>query len=172
MWPVPVSENGHVSPLPTAWPLAVIGTIVPSMCPEADPVISTAPFMQLALKSPAIEVGVWFVIFHSKLPHDFGSGGAKDIDVQTPIASGDSESKRRRGSYALLQNRKTGQKWTAGRPDLVLGSHPELRATAEVYGSSDAQDKFVKDFVAVWNKVMNLDRFDLQGSTQPQSARL
>ena len=60
----------------------------------------------------------------------------------------------------------------AGRPDLVLGSHPELRATAEVYGSSDAQDKFVKDFVAVWNKVMNLDRFDLQGSTQPQSARL
>ena len=70
------------------------------------------------------------------------------------------------------ENRKTGQKWTAGRPDLVLGSHPELRATAEVYGSSDAQDKFVKDFVAVWNKVMNLDRFDLQGSTQPQSARL
>merc|ERR1712137_500604 len=70
------------------------------------------------------------------------------------------------------ENRKTGQKWTAGRPDLVLGSHPELRATAEVYGSSDAQDKFVKDFVAVWHKVMNLDRFDLQGSAQPQSARL
>jgi len=70
------------------------------------------------------------------------------------------------------ENRKTGQKWTAGRPDLVLGSHPELRATSEVYGSSDAQDKFVKDFIAVWHKVMNLDRFDLQGSTQPQSARL
>jgi catalase-peroxidase len=70
------------------------------------------------------------------------------------------------------ENRKTGQKWTAGRPDLVLGSHPELRATAEVYGSSDSQEKFVKDFVAVWHKVMNLDRFDLQGSAQPQSARL
>jgi catalase-peroxidase len=70
------------------------------------------------------------------------------------------------------ENRKTGPKWTAGRPDLVLGSHPELRATAEVYGSSDSQDKFVKDFIAVWHKVMNLDRFDLQGSAQPQSARL
>jgi hypothetical protein len=45
--------------------------------------------MQLALKSPAIEVGVWFVIFHSKLPHDFGSGGVKDIEVQTPTASGE-----------------------------------------------------------------------------------
>jgi hypothetical protein len=69
--------------------LAVIGTVVPLMCPEADPVISTDPFMQLALKSPAIEVGVWFVIFHSKLPHDFGSGGVNDIEVQTPMASGE-----------------------------------------------------------------------------------
>src|SRR5688572_22261523 len=45
--------------------------------------------MQLALKSPAIEVGVWFVIFHSKLPHDFGSGGVNDSDVQTPSGAGD-----------------------------------------------------------------------------------
>ncbi|KAI1433247.1 bifunctional catalase/peroxidase [Xylaria sp. CBS 124048] len=57
---------------------------------------------------------------------------------------------------------KTGQKkWTASRVDLIFGSHPELRAIAEVYGSSDGQAKFVKDFVAAWNKVMNLDRFDL-----------
>ncbi len=46
--------------------------------------------------------------------------------------------------------------------DLVLGSNSQLRAFAEVYGSSDAQAQFVKDFVAAWNKVMNLDRFDLE----------
>jgi catalase-peroxidase len=59
-------------------------------------------------------------------------------------------------------NRATGEvKWTATRADLVFGSNSELRAVAEVYGSSDAQEKFLKDFVAAWNKVMNLDRFDL-----------
>jgi len=59
-------------------------------------------------------------------------------------------------------DRATGQPtWTATRADLVFGSNSELRAVAEVYGSADAQGKFVKDFVAAWNKVMNLDRFDL-----------
>jgi len=62
----------------------------------------------------------------------------------------------------LGSDRATGQpKWTAARADLVFGSNAELRAVAEVYGSADAQDRFVKDFVAAWNKVMNLDRFDL-----------
>jgi catalase-peroxidase len=57
---------------------------------------------------------------------------------------------------------KTGQvKWTGTRADLVFGSHSQLRALAEVYASSDAQEKFVKDFVAAWVKVMNADRFDL-----------
>ncbi|PZP48678.1 MAG: catalase/peroxidase HPI [Pseudopedobacter saltans] len=61
------------------------------------------------------------------------------------------------------KNRKTGEtKWTASRADLVFGSHAELRAVAEVYASADASEKFVKDFVAAWNKVMNLDRFDLK----------
>lgn len=60
------------------------------------------------------------------------------------------------------RDRKTGKiKWTATRADLVFGSNSELRALAEVYGSSDAQGKFVTDFVAAWNKVMMLDRFDL-----------
>lgn len=53
-------------------------------------------------------------------------------------------------------------KWTATRADLIFGSNSELRALAEVYGSSDAKEKFVKDFVAAWTKVMNADRFDLK----------
>jgi catalase-peroxidase len=57
---------------------------------------------------------------------------------------------------------KTGDlKWTGTRVDLVFGSNSQLRALAEVYGSSDAEEKFVQDFVAAWNKVMNLDRFDV-----------
>ncbi len=59
-------------------------------------------------------------------------------------------------------DRASGQlKWTATRVDLIFGSNSELRALAEVYGSSDAKEKFVNDFIAAWNKVMNLDRFDL-----------
>ncbi len=60
------------------------------------------------------------------------------------------------------RDRKTGTvKWTGTRADLVFGSNSQLRALAEVYGSSDAEKKFVRDFVGAWNKVMNLDRFDL-----------
>ena len=60
------------------------------------------------------------------------------------------------------RDRKTGKvKWTATRVDLIFGSNSELRALAEVYGCADSQEKFVHDFVAAWNKVMNLDRFDL-----------
>jgi catalase-peroxidase len=60
------------------------------------------------------------------------------------------------------RDRKTGElKWTGTRVDLIFGSQSQLRALAEVYGSSDAQEKFVHDFVAAWNKVMNLDRFDI-----------
>ncbi|MHB9100190.1 MAG: catalase/peroxidase HPI [Sulfuricella sp.] len=60
------------------------------------------------------------------------------------------------------RDRKTGKvKWTGTRVDLIFGSNSQLRALAEVYASSDAQEKFVHDFVAAWNKVMNLDRFDL-----------
>jgi catalase-peroxidase len=59
-------------------------------------------------------------------------------------------------------DRKTGaSKWTATRADLVFGSNSELRVLAEVYGCADGEEKFVKDFVAAWTKVMNLDRFDL-----------
>jgi catalase-peroxidase len=60
------------------------------------------------------------------------------------------------------RDRKTKQpKWTASRVDLIFGSHSQLRALAEVYACADSQEKFVSDFVAAWNKVMNADRFDL-----------
>ncbi|EFK32924.1 Catalase-peroxidase [Chryseobacterium gleum] len=78
-----------------------------------------------------------------------------DMSTQWKAMSDDKE-------LYIGSDRSTGQpKWTATRADLVFGSNSELRAVAEVYGSSDAQSKFVKDFVAAWTKVMNLDRFDL-----------
>ena len=65
-------------------------------------------------------------------------------------------------------DRKTGAvKWTGTRVDLIFGSHSQLRALAEVYGSSDSQEKFARDFVAAWNKVMNADRFDLVDRDEP-----
>ncbi|MDF2832428.1 catalase/peroxidase HPI [Chryseobacterium indoltheticum] len=79
-----------------------------------------------------------------------------DMGTQWKSISEDSE-------LYMGTDRSTGQpKWTASRVDLVFGSNSELRAIAEVYASSDAQEKFVKDFVAAWTKVMNLDRFDLK----------
>jgi catalase-peroxidase len=66
------------------------------------------------------------------------------------------------------RDRKSGEvKWTATRADLIFGSHAQLRALAEVYGSSDGKEKLVKDFAKAWAKVMNLDRFDLVYSKAP-----
>jgi catalase-peroxidase len=60
------------------------------------------------------------------------------------------------------RDRSTGEaKWTGSRVDLVFGSNSQLRALAEVYASDDAEELFVRDFVAAWDKVMSLDRFDL-----------
>ena len=79
-----------------------------------------------------------------------------DMGVEWKPTSADNETFEGR-------DRKTGQvKWTASRVDLVFGSHAQLRALSEVYGSSDGGDKFVRDFVAAWQKVMELDRFDLK----------
>ncbi len=61
------------------------------------------------------------------------------------------------------RDRATGEvRWTATAVDLVFGAHAQLRAVAEVYGADDAGGVFVRDFVAAWDKVMNLDRFDLR----------
>jgi len=78
-----------------------------------------------------------------------------DMRTEWKAVSGD-------GELYEGSDRDSGEiKWTGTRADLVFGSNSELRAIAEVYGSADAREKFVKDFVAAWNKVMNLDRFDL-----------
>ncbi|MCO6388382.1 catalase/peroxidase HPI [Aliihoeflea sp. 40Bstr573] len=69
------------------------------------------------------------------------------------------------------QDRKSGaRRWTATRADLIFGSHSQLRAFAEVYGSADAREKFVKDFVSAWVKVMELDRFDLKEEERRKAA--
>jgi catalase-peroxidase len=79
-----------------------------------------------------------------------------DIKYQWAPKSGDS-------NLFEAHDRKSGKvKWSATRADLVIGSNSELRALAEVYASNDAEKKFIKDFVAAWTKVMNLDRFDLK----------
>ncbi|HKF70221.1 MAG TPA: peroxidase family protein, partial [Stellaceae bacterium] len=67
------------------------------------------------------------------------------------------------GSEGVYEGRDRGTKevkWTGTRVDLIFGSHAQLRALAEVYASADSKEKFVRDFVAAWTKVMNLDRFD------------
>jgi catalase-peroxidase len=79
------------------------------------------------------------------------------LDIQTTW-------KEASGTQDLFEgrHRTTGElKWTGTRVDLIFGSNSELRAIAEVYGCSDSSEKFLVDFVAAWNKVMNLDRFDL-----------
>ncbi len=73
------------------------------------------------------------------------------------------------GVFEGRDRRSDQVKWTGTRADLVFGSHSQLRALAEVYASNDAKEKFVKDFVAAWTKVMNLDRFDL-GTTTKKAA--
>ena len=66
------------------------------------------------------------------------------------------------GSALYSGTGANGESWTASRADLVFGANAELRAVAEVYANDGAGEKFVRDFVAAWDKVMNLDRFDLE----------
>jgi len=74
------------------------------------------------------------------------------------------------GAYEGRDRKTKDLKWTATRCDLIFGSHSQLRAFAEVYACKDSQEKFVKDFVAAWTKVMNADRFDLVGAGTQKAA--
>jgi catalase-peroxidase len=74
------------------------------------------------------------------------------------------------GEYEGYDRKTKALKWTATRVDLIFGSHSQLRALAEVYGSADAKEKFVKDFAAAWAKVMNADRFDVKKETLRNAA--
>jgi catalase-peroxidase len=78
-----------------------------------------------------------------------------DMDTEWVPASADGATFTGRGRA------KGDARWTGSRVDLIFGSNSELRALAEVYASSDGQEKFVRDFAAAWTKVMNLDRFDV-----------
>jgi catalase-peroxidase len=78
-----------------------------------------------------------------------------DMDTEWVPTSGAAETFGGRGRA------KGDARWTASRVDLVFGSNSELRALAEVYACNDSKEKFVRDFVAAWDRVMNLDRFDL-----------
>ena len=79
------------------------------------------------------------------------------LDMETEWKPSDES----RNTFEGFSRRDGKLKWKASRVDLIFGSHSELRAVAEVYASSDGNEKFVRDFVAAWNKVMNLDRFDI-----------
>ena len=74
------------------------------------------------------------------------------------------------GAYEARDRKTHDLKWTATRVDLIFGSHSQMRAFAEVYACKDSQEKFVKDFVAAWTKVMNADRFDLVGAGTQKAA--
>ncbi|KRB55168.1 hydroperoxidase [Rhizobium sp. Root708] len=88
------------------------------------------------------------------LTNDFFVNLLDMATVWTPAAG-------KQGVYEGRDRKTNALKWTSTRVDLIFGSHAQLRALAEVYGSSDAKDKFVRDFIAAWTKVMNADRFDL-----------
>ena len=93
-----------------------------------------------------------------KLTNDFFVN-LLDMSTQWQPAGGD-------GVYEGRDRKTNAVKWTGTRVDLIFGSHSQLRAFAEVYACADAKEKFVKDFVAAWTKVMNADRFDLAASQQ------
>ena len=75
-----------------------------------------------------------------------------------------------KGVYEGRDRKTNALKWTGTRIDLIFGSHSQLRAFAEVYGCAGSKEKFVKDFVAAWNKVMNLDRYDVKPSSETKKA--
>jgi len=100
-----------------------------------------------------------------KLSNDFFVN-LLDMGTQWKSAGSDNE------LYEGVDRKSSEKKWTATRADLVFGSHAELRAIAEVYGSAGGEERMTRDFVAAWDKVMNLDRFDIATVASTDRARL
>jgi catalase-peroxidase len=103
---------------------------------------------------------------HGKSPHGVFTDRAETLsnDFFVNLLDMNTEWKATSDAEDVFEgrDRSTGKvKWTGSRVDLVFGSNSQLRALAEVYAQDDAQKKFVHDFIAAWNKVMNADRFDL-----------
>jgi len=140
----------------------------PQFVPAEEALVDRAQLLRLTAPEMTVLIGGLRVlganaggaphgVFTNKpgtLTNDFFVG-LLDMAVEWRPASG------KEGVYEGRDRTTKAAKWTGTRVDLIFGSHAELRALAEVYGSADAQPKFVKDFVAAWAKVMNLDRYDL-----------
>jgi catalase-peroxidase len=136
--------------------------------PAEDALVDRAALLSLTAPEMTVLVGGLRVLGanaggskHGVLTNDVGNltndffFNLLDMGTQWKASTADA------GTYEGI-DRKTGAvKWTGTRNDLVFGSNSILRGLAEVYGSSDSKEKFVRDFVSAWTKVMNLDRYDL-----------
>jgi catalase-peroxidase len=150
--------------------------------PAEHLLIERALMLTLSAPEMTVLVGGMRVLNANARSSDLGvftkRPGTLTNDFFVNLLDMDTEWRPTSGAAEILEgrDRRTGErKWTGSRVDLVFGSNAELRALAEVYACDDAQEKFVRDFVAAWAKVMNLDRFDLagsRGSGRPSSAGL
>jgi catalase-peroxidase len=116
------------------------------------------PLHRLRPSRDRIEIDERIVILGLRLSHETLTNDffVNLLDMQTQWRPAGSD-----GEYEGRPRKTNKLRWTGTRVDLIFGSHSQLRALAEVYGQSDSPDRFVRDFVAARNKVMNLDRFDL-----------
>jgi catalase-peroxidase len=136
--------------------------------PGPETLVDRAQLLTLSAPEMAVLVGGMRVLGTNALHPDLGvltdRRGSLTNDFFVNLLSMDTEWKKSEACEHFFEghDRATGKvRWTASSIDLVFGSNSQLRAIAEVYGSADAQEKFVRDFAAAWTKVMNLDRFDV-----------
>ena len=143
------------------------------MAPE-EPLVDKAQLLTLTAPEMTVLVGGLRVLGANAGKSKHGvftkQPGTLTNDFFVNLLDMSTEWKPAQGAEGVYEgrDRKTGEvKWTGTRVDLIFGSHSQLRALAEVYGVSDAKEKFVKDFAKAWTKVMNLDRFDLVYRSEP-----
>jgi catalase-peroxidase len=147
--------------------------------PAEHLLIERAYMLSLSAPEMTVLVGGMRVLNANARQSDLGvlttRPGALTTDFFVNVLDMDTEWRPASDAAETFEGRARGTgtvKWTASRVDLVFGSNSELRALAEVYACDDAREKFVRDFVAAWNKVMNLDRFDAASPTSAIAATL